>query len=479
MPTFPSLYEITPTVTLVPTPIVINVPQPSNTVDPNMACLLHGIAPRSKDYIIHSFGSLNEVSVLALSCLDQDGWHAVGVDLSSGTLPGAAWLTQLPKRPWSAEATPLHFPDWFVQCPDGNSYLFAGDGLTDANLYRLNGETLYEIGHGMDPGQFQLVCGAGNELWRGSSDFEGSAWIKHPVELGNVISSSVAPNGDVWALLSDGLARFDGTNWQLFKEGRDYQGKVTPKSLALDKNGIVWVIYNADGGNYYGLLRYDGKEWSTFQDPEYSSHISNLTFDNDNNIWVIKNGQICRFDPHDNSWTPQFVEQEFYSIQGGGLQFDRQGRLWVLSRYGVHIYDGSNWSHYYMHNANLFSDLADGLLIFGQGPQLPAPLEKTPGSISGRLTNTDTSVFAGMRVEICAGTVADKYSGETPCANHPAHHQVTVDAAGNFSFSTIQVGKYSFVIEVNSTTWANLGEIEITPGSALNLGEISYPPDLK
>jgi hypothetical protein len=479
MPTFPSLHGITPMATVVPTPIVINVPQPANVPDPNMACLLHGTAASSERFLIYSFRDLNKVSALALSCLDQDGWHVYAVDASSGTLPGASWLTHLPRRPWSNSLTPLQFPGWFVQCPDGNSYLFAGDGFTDANLYRLSGESMLEIGHELVPGEFPLGCGAGNELWRGGSDFDGSTWIKHPVELGNVLSSSVAPNGDVWALLSGGIGRFDGTNWQLFKEGRDYQGKVSPESLALDKNGTVWVIYTADGGNYYGLLKYDGATWSTFQVPEYGAHISNLTFDNDNNIWVIKDRQICRFNPQDNSWTPQFVDQEFFSIRDGGLQFDRQDRLWVVSGYGVHIYDGGDWSHYYMHNADLFSNLADGLLIFGQGPALVTPMEKAPGSVSGKLANPDPSVFAGMRVEICGGTVVYQYIGESPCAGNPAQQQVTVDAAGNFSFSAVQVGKYTLVIEINSTTWANMGEIEITPGSTLNLGEISYPPELK
>ncbi len=481
----PPIRRGTPTLTLAPTPIVINVPQPASEVDPNMACLLHGTAAPLEKYSIYPLGSLHEVSTLALSCLDQDGWHVVAPDAFSGTLPDVSWLTHLPRRPWNTELTPLHFPGWFVQCPDGNSYLFAGDDLTKANLYRLDGETLNEIGHAMDPGEFPLGCGAGNELWRGGRDFDGSTWIEYPVEvgsngeLGKVLSSSIAPNGDVWALLSDNIARFDGTNWQVFKEGRDYEGKVSPQSLAVDKNGNVWVIYTTKGGNYYGLLRYDGTEWSTFQDPDYGTHIRNLTFDNENNIWVIKEGQISRFDPQDNSWTAQFINQEFYAIPDGGLQFDRQGRLWVRSRYGVHIYDGSNWSHYYMHNADLFSNQADGLLIFGQGPELVAPLEKTPGSVSGKVTNPDPSIFAGIRVEICTGIVTDKYGGETPCADHPAQHQVTVDAAGNFSFSNVQVGKYSFVIEVNSTTWANMGEIEITPGSTLDLGEISYPPDLE
>ena len=474
----PPLRRGTPTASLAPTPIVVNVPQPSGAVDPNMACLLHGTAAPSERFVIYSSGSLNEVSVLSLSCLDQDGWHVFAA-------PGASWLSHLPPRPWSAALTPLRFPKWFVHCPDGNSYLYAGDGFSDANLFRLNGETLLEIGHAMDPGEFPLGCGAGGELWRGGSHYDGSTWIQHPLELegsaelGKVLSSSVAPNGDVWALLFDAIARFDGTNWQVFKEGRDYEAKVSPQSLAVDKNGNIWVIYTSKGGNYYGLLRYDGTGWSAFQHPDYGIHIRNITFDNDNNIWIIQDGQICRFDPGQDTWTVQFDQQDFFYIADGGLQFDRQGRLWVVSEYGVHIHDGSSWTHYAMHNANLFSDLADGLLIFGQGPALVAPLEKTPGSVSGRLTNPDASVFTGMRVEICAGIVRDKFAGETPCADHPALHQVTVDASGNFSFSAVLVGKYNFVIEINSTTWANMGEIEITPGGSLDLGEIGYPPDLE
>ena len=119
-----------------------------------------------------------------------------------------------------------------------------------------------------------------------------------------------------------------------------------------------------------------------------------------------------------------------------------------------------------MHTADLFANSADKVIVFGDGPQLPALAPKTPGSVRGKLLNPP---YTNTQVEICVENVIIMYSGATPCARQPYHAVTNVAADGNFVFTDIPVGKYYLMIQEDEDTW-RLGFIfEVNPGEITQL----------
>jgi streptogramin lyase len=398
-----------------------------------------------------------------LSCLDQDGWHAYGSDSFKAPL----------RNPWR-----------IALCPDGRIYLY--DGL---KLYMRKDETLLEIEAEEVPGEMQiLACGAGNDLWvsylEGVSHLKDSSWTHYPAtqyfgvsESGGLVNSlAVAPNGRVWVTTYTAIAFFDGTTWQVVKTGGNYE------SLVVDTKGKIWVI---DNTNTYHLLAYDGVQWSTVPTPEATMRL--IALDRENRVWAgTVHNQLYTLDPQTNSWTLQAEALQFgsgssYSLKA--MQFDRQNRLWASSNYGLGVYDGSTWTVYRMDNADLFANDNDEIVILGNGPPLPAPLPKAPGSVQGRLVKPSA---ANLRAEICLFTPQYSFAGDSPCADQAYHALTTIDADGNFLFKDVPAGKYHLIVEQSPGAWFSVvdtpsipfvpdvgAEFEVKPGTETQLGDIT------
>ena len=397
-----------------------------------------------------------------LSCLDQTGWHAYGSDS----------FTDPVRNPWA-----------MAECPDKSIYLYDGLGL-----YMFKDRKLDAIDiTGLSGADF-LACGLANDLWVGYMDgvshWASSTWTNYPVTqyLGSsgmsdlVNSLVIAPDGKVWVTTYNDIAAFDGNTWHVVKSGGNYA------SLVIDKNGKIWVV---DSSETKHILAYDGQQWSTFS--SLQDDIRFLAVDRENRVWAAtSHDEFFILNPQTNQWTQQTSPQHLgsgnsYTLRG--MQFDRQGRLWASSNYGLGVYDGSNWTIYRMDNADLFANDNDRIDILGDAPPLPAPITKASGSVSGKTNNVTAS---NLRAELCLFIPQYGYPGATPCADQAYHALTTLDANGNFLFKDVPPGKYRLVEETSTGVWDELvnttsqpfvpntgKEFEVKPGVETNLGEIT------
>jgi hypothetical protein len=86
---------------------------------------------------------------------------------------------------------------------------------------------------------------------------------------------------------------------------------------------------------------------------------------------MIYKQAIWTFDSRIEMWEQQIELGELSDKYVRELQFDGQGRLWLVADDGLYVYDGSVWIHYDMETADLFGNFIDGIIVFGDGPILP------------------------------------------------------------------------------------------------------------
>lgn len=141
------------------------------------------------------------------------------------------------------------------------------------------------------------------------------------------------PDGYLWVSTLDGLARFDGVRFQMFKAGNTPAlGSGRIRFLIPGRNGALWICIQEGG-----VVRYEGGRFTPLPLPEpvrTRSSTVQVAEDNAGDIWLsAEDGQVGRLSGV--RWTPvstSWVTAERASFQ---VRADAAGQLWAASRSGL------------------------------------------------------------------------------------------------------------------------------------------------
>ncbi|MCF8370198.1 MAG: hypothetical protein K9H64_01160, partial [Bacteroidales bacterium] len=149
--------------------------------------------------------------------------------------------------------------------------------------------------------------------------------------------------GNIWFPITDGVVKYDGTNWSSILLAPFFgTPTVNIEAVSCGSNGTVWVKSLNQGACYF-----DGANWTFFGYYQglNTNWIHNIYCDNNDNVW------ICTCDMGINLYENQ---QWTYWNSLDGLSNNRimsiacatDGSLWLGTDYGTSRYDDSNWTNY-------------------------------------------------------------------------------------------------------------------------------------
>lgn len=154
----------------------------------------------------------------------------------------------------------------------------------------------------------------------------------------NVTCSIQDVHGFMWIGTRDGLNRFDGYSFRIFRdtdEGAKSLGNNWILSLAIDKKGSLWV------GTYMGIYKYNEME-ENFELIPFCKGMKakNLVFDSSGNLWLILDGKLVKYNE-------QLDSHQTYSIPDNGFLnsfcYTSTEKIWlVLSNGMLYHFDISN-----------------------------------------------------------------------------------------------------------------------------------------
>lgn len=148
-----------------------------------------------------------------------------------------------------------------------------------------------------------------------------------------------------------GLARFDGSAWQVFDKTNSTIPSQAIVATVVDHSGKIWAVCSD-----LPIIHWDGTQWREFSSPPVpDSSFFNLVLENDSTLWFINWADgITRYENGTWHWMlyqsdPLVDFVKVWPIVKGNFAFiDSKGQRWFGSDYyGLARFNGTTWKWFF------------------------------------------------------------------------------------------------------------------------------------
>ena len=157
--------------------------------------------------------------------------------------------------------------------------------------------------------------------------------------------------GNIWFGTCEGLLKYDGKKFTSFSKKEGLPGD-DPEiwGLTIDKNGLIWV------GSIGGVSHFDGEKFTPFSLPDtkvenrQSMLSDQLVFkiieDKNGTIWLVTDGNGI-FKYKNGEFTHLTTKNGLTDNNTNGIFEDKKGNIWISTFYGgVSKYDGKTYTNF-------------------------------------------------------------------------------------------------------------------------------------
>jgi hypothetical protein len=213
------------------------------------------------------------------------------------------------------------------------------------------------------------------ELWAISSDgvskFDGQIWTTYNESDGVLLSKyvkggediDVTQDGTIWVVTHGGVSKFDGDNWISYIEFDKYEEKMP---MAVEASGAVWLVLDE------GIARFHNSIWTTYTEANGlpSNYVRDIVTSG-NILWVATSRGLSRFDGV--TWTNYTEKDGLTNEKIASIAVSPDGSVWLSSwEPDAQRFDDSTWTTYKLEKqektgiAKEISSGANGVCISGR-----------------------------------------------------------------------------------------------------------------
>lgn len=220
--------------------------------------------------------------------------------------------------------------------------------------------------------------------------------VENGLSNNTVFCSLQDKNGFMWFGTKEGLNRFDGYHFKLFRLGNPDERNLKRDfiyCLSLDAAGTMWV------GTQNGLYRYDAHQERLVAFIDTLTEINAIEWDRAGRLWFISHSTVCRYDFKSGRLTT-FPPGRYF--EASSVCTDEEGILWFGTVDGqLQQYDAAN-------------ETFKGYDLFSHSQQMPMCFIKKLAPTGRRSIFVGTTCQGIKLFDITTGTYKDilMYSDE-------------------------------------------------------------------
>jgi ligand-binding sensor domain-containing protein/serine phosphatase RsbU (regulator of sigma subunit) len=147
--------------------------------------------------------------------------------------------------------------------------------------------------------------------------------------------------GFIWAGTQDGLNRYDGYEFKIFRHSRRDTNSIKDnhvRSLFLDSEGLIWVGSDRSGISVFDYRKQNFKRYSPSNKGLSSGEINTFAEDKSGRIWIGTNRGINIFNKQTNSFSQPDADKNLAAGVINVLSADKAGDIWVGTSTGLSVF---------------------------------------------------------------------------------------------------------------------------------------------
>lgn len=207
--------------------------------------------------------------------------------------------------------------------------------------------------------------------------------------------------GNIWfGTFSGGVAKYDGTNWEVYNTSNSSLPSNVIYSIAIDKYNNKWI------GTVDGLAKFDGKRWMIYTKDNSklpSNMVYSLAIDKHDNKWIGTTKGLAMLSG--SKWTSYHtLNSKLPHNHVTALAIDRDDNKWIGTFEGLAKLSRNNWQIFKRNNSPLpYDDIYSlnannsGKILIGTWGGGLAMLDKSRWAIY----KTDNSALPDNYVSSC------------------------------------------------------------------------------
>lgn len=212
---------------------------------------------------------------------------------------------------------------------------------------------------GLDGNYVNDLLIRGNELWTATPvgvykwNLDLGTYQKYSTADGlasnYVTSIAQDTQGNLWLGTDKGVSRYDGTNWKTFSM-KDGLANNFVTTIAVDKQGNIWLGTYETRSDFavisHGVSRWDGRQWQIFttKDGLPGNDVYSICGDAQGNVWLGTSGDNAGATRFDGTHWQTFTQKDgLVKEEVKGIYQDKESKLWFGTIYGASSFDGKTW----------------------------------------------------------------------------------------------------------------------------------------